>query len=275
MIEGEMLISVIVPTYRPGEYLWECLDSLCAQTLNRNQYEIIIVLNGCNEPFLQEIRDYIANHQDLLLSLVQIDEPGVSNARNIGIDKSCGEYITFVDDDDIISPTYLKSLLSVSSDTCVGCANSFFFEEDLSKKTGNFITAAYARNKKKTFSSYSYRQFLSPPVCKLIHRSIIGDNRFPTNLKRSEDSVFCMKIARNIRDMKLANEDCIYYIRKRFGSATRKKEASWSLLSELLDIEWTYLKVWLAHPFSYNVKFVLSRMYAAVRNTIGYLKSNT
>lgn len=271
----EIKVSLIIPSYAPGYYLYECLDSLCKQTLDKNLYEVIIILNGCNEPYFGMITDYVNKHSDCLFTLKQTDMPGVSNARNIGIELAKGAFLTFVDDDDIISPTYLESLLKVSSDTCVGCANSYSFEDDIAKKTDNFITVAYARNKRRPFNSFSYRQFLSPPVCKLIHRSIIGDNRFPTNLKRSEDSVFCMKIARNIRDMKLANEDCIYYIRKRFGSATRKKEASWSLLSELLDIEWTYLKVWLAHPFSYNVKFVLSRMYAAVRNTIGYLKSNT
>ena len=55
----EKFISVIIPTYKPSEYLKECLHSLRRQTLSANCFEIIIILNGCNEPFFSEIKEYI------------------------------------------------------------------------------------------------------------------------------------------------------------------------------------------------------------------------
>ena len=44
-------ISVIIPTYAPKDYLWECLDSLENQTLSKDEFEVILVLNGEREPY--------------------------------------------------------------------------------------------------------------------------------------------------------------------------------------------------------------------------------
>ena len=96
-----MKISVIVPTYKPKEYLWECLDSLVAQTLPGREWELLLVLNGCCEPWRTQIEQYIGSKmQGMNVVFVQTDTPGVSNARNIALDRARGEYITFIDDDD-------------------------------------------------------------------------------------------------------------------------------------------------------------------------------
>ena len=97
-----MDISVIIPTYKPGSYVWECLDSVYNQTFPGRRYEVIIILNGCNEPYYSQIEEYISSHSDrCTFSLIQTDESGVSNARNIGIENSNGKYLTFVDDDEL------------------------------------------------------------------------------------------------------------------------------------------------------------------------------
>ena len=54
-----MKISVIIPTYKPKEYIWECLDSLKSQTFDKKEFEIILILNGCKEPYYSEIDKYI------------------------------------------------------------------------------------------------------------------------------------------------------------------------------------------------------------------------
>ena len=99
-----MRISVIIPSYRPEEYLYECLEAIINQTLNQNEFETLVVLNGCKEPYFEQIQKYINVHSSNI-RLIQTDVPGVSNARNIGIEAAKGEYLTFVDD--IVSPVYL------------------------------------------------------------------------------------------------------------------------------------------------------------------------
>ena len=105
---NKIKISVIIPTYKPQTYLWECLDSLRNQTLSHNDFEIIIVLNGCTEPWKSQISRYIATKmQSMNVKFIHTEQAGVSNARNIALDLVKGEYVTFIDDDDLVSPSYL------------------------------------------------------------------------------------------------------------------------------------------------------------------------
>lgn len=268
-----MNVSVIVPSYRPQNYLYDCLDALCNQTLDCHEYEIIIVLNGCNQPYFEKICDYIKKQKNKFILLRQTNTPGVSNARNLGIEEAHGIFLTFVDDDDIVTPTYLEDLLKVSSDRCVGCASMYAFYSNISEKLATFLSLAYKRCMNIPFNYYEYRQFLSPPVAKMIHKSIIGNTRFPVDMKKSEDSVFCLQISPRIKDMRLASPEAIYYQRLREGSAMRKKESYWSIIKEHLFIEYKYLSVWIRNPFRYNLKFFLSRVAACGRNCLHYIKS--
>ena len=105
-----MKISVIIPTFRPQSYLWECLDALRAQTLSANEWEAIIVLNGEEQPYRLQIENYLAQHQLTSWRLLYSSQAGVSNARNLGLQASQGDYICFIDDDDYVSPSYLEAL---------------------------------------------------------------------------------------------------------------------------------------------------------------------
>lgn len=270
-----MKISVIVPSYKPGEYIYECLDSLCCQTFDPKEYEVVLILNGCDQPYTNQIREYICRHQDRLILLMQTDTPGVSNARNIGIEEAHGKFLVFVDDDDIVSPTYLDDLLKVSSEISIGCANSYAFSNCIDKTTCNFVSRGYRICEGKDYSLYNYRYFLSSPWAKMIHKSIIADSRFPTDMKKSEDSVFCLQITPRIKHMRLASPDAIYYQRLREGSAMRKKETVWSIIKEHLFIEYKYLSVWIKNPFRYNLKFFFSRVVACGRNCMVYIKMQT
>ena len=267
------MISVIVPSYKPQSYIWDCLDSIRNQTLEHNQYETVVVLNGCNEPFKTQIEDYIRQHKsEWTIRLIQTDTPGVSNARNLGIKNSIGEFVTFVDDDDIVSPCFLEKLLVVSSSSCVGCSNSVVFDSTLEKTSNNFISLAYRECKGKEYSIIKFRKFLSPPVGKLLHKDIIGDDEFPDNLEKSEDSVFCLKLTPRIQEMRLTDEDAIYYQRKRAGSATRSKNSFGYEFRALCKLEVAYLKIWMRHPFRYNVLLVLSRMAGGFKNFLSYVR---
>ena len=79
-------ISVIIPTYKPQAYLWECLDSMVAQTFPKVEFEVILVLNGCSEPWKSEIEDYITRKmQGMHIQFLHTEQGGVSNARNMRI----------------------------------------------------------------------------------------------------------------------------------------------------------------------------------------------
>src|SRR5665647_928033 len=108
-----MKISVIIPTYAPGNYLFECLNSLEDQTLPKDLYEVLIVINGLKEPWYDSISEYISK-SEMTISLYYTADKGVSNARNIALDKITSDYVAFIDDDDLLSPAYLQGLVAVA-----------------------------------------------------------------------------------------------------------------------------------------------------------------
>ena len=271
--ETTMTISVIIPSYKPGEYINDCLKSIKEQSLSESEYEVIIILNGCCEPYLEMLTSVkkILFHNSDNVHIIQTDIPGVSNARNLGIEAAKGEYLTFVDDDDIVSPTYLASLLEVSTPTCVGCANSYAFENDISEYKSNFLSKAFVKCKGKPFTLLGFRQFLSPPWAKLIHKDIVVDARFPVSLRKSEDSIFCMLLTPRIKKMQLADESAIYYQRRRPESVMRTKNSVLNEMRLFIKIEFEYIKMWFKSPLRYNIILVLLRMLVCVRNTWVYI----
>ena len=104
------MISIIITTYRPDKYIISCLDALAKQTISSFDFEVIIILNGQQFPYEALIKDLIYKYK-FKINYFYTNITGVSNARNIGLKVSIGEYIIFLDDDDILSPNYLKTML--------------------------------------------------------------------------------------------------------------------------------------------------------------------
>ncbi len=70
-----MLISVIIPTYKPEDYLFDCLFSIKNQTISHESFEIIIVLNGCKYPYQEQIEIFMEKHfeDDIKIKMIQTD----------------------------------------------------------------------------------------------------------------------------------------------------------------------------------------------------------
>ncbi|MFK1988341.1 glycosyltransferase family 2 protein [Bacteroides fragilis] len=137
-----MLLSIIVPTFKPQKtYFEECLFSLFNQTMFHYLYEVIVVLNGdIDTQYTDMILDIFAyKPAGLYCRLIKTDQAGVSNARNLGIDAAKGQYIGFVDDDDIVSSDYLEELCKISSRNIVGVSNVHTFRKTIEEKEDNFF----------------------------------------------------------------------------------------------------------------------------------------
>lgn len=103
------LISIIIPVYKvPNEDLKRCIESLLSQSLTNIE---IIIINDCS-PFLENgmLLSSFAKKDNRILYINLNENKGVSNARNIGIEKSNGDYLTFIDADDYVEPDYLYAL---------------------------------------------------------------------------------------------------------------------------------------------------------------------
>lgn len=267
IVTSNIKISIIIPSFKPKEYLEECIKAISNQTINRNLLEVLIVLNGCKEPWLSTIETWIENFSDLNINLLQTDTPGVSNARNIGLDVARGEYVTFIDDDDYISPDYLKDLIDVSSSDCVGLSDSIYFEDEsrvLDKYNIHHREFLKLHNTENP-SLFSARRFFNGPVMKLIHRSIIGDRRFDIRFKNGEDSLFMALISNRIKKLRFASEGAVYYRRIRNNSATTKNRALYRKILNGFNLIIQYIKYWIKEPTKYSSKFILSRIIGTLK----------
>lgn len=266
-----MKISVIIPTYKPGNYFKHCIASLQSQTIDKSLFEVIIILNGCNEPWYTETNELIRNYlSDININLIQTDLPGVSNARNIGIDNARGEYLTFLDDDDYISPTYLDELLKCSSPNCVGLTDSIYIDDLTGKEiVDNAHHRRFDRIRLKNNPSLlESRVFFNGPVMKLLHRNIISDRRFDKRFKNGEDSLFMFLISDKIKTLKYTTCNAIYYRRIRENSATTVRRDKMSILKNCLKLMIQYSMYYFQAPTHYNFIFYVTRELATVKNLL-------
>ena len=173
MISGE-LISVIVPVYRVETYLDRCVQSIVSQTYQN--LEIILVDDGSPDR-CPAMCDAWAE-KDSRICVIHKENGGLSDARNAGMAAAAGEYISFVDSDDIVLDCFLQSLVdAVSEDNQIDMAYCGYaiVESSVSLKTyrsATYIGAAQIHD----VLSQTNLLYRCSPWAKLFRRSIIVDN---------------------------------------------------------------------------------------------------
>lgn len=264
-----MKISVIVPTYKPQAYLWECLESIFNQTLPKSDYELVLVLNGCNEPYKTQILEWLSKHKDMKVQFFQTDMGGVSNARNIALDNANGEYVTFIDDDDLISTAYLKELYEKATpDTVSLCYPYAFNDGKIEKQLSSYgVTDAYnycIEHKCNKLTS-RVRKYFSGPWMKLIPISFIQDRRFDVRFKNGEDSLFMFLISDKTKKFAFTSKDAVYYRRYRDNSAYTRSKTKREIIANKTSLIKAYISIYLRKPQKYSLLFFITRLLGTLR----------
>lgn len=260
-------ISVIIPSFCPGEYLWECLDSLEKQTLEKHRFEVLLVLNGCQNPYREQIEEYISAH-DVPVCLFVSETAGVSHARNIGLDNAKGEYITFIDDDDYVSPSYLAELLDKADKEVVSLSYAIAFDSVNSHVVPYDVECEYNRHATQDPERfYHARKNMGGPCMKLIHRDIISSRRFSTRFCNGEDSIFIFAISDKLGRVRYTSRQAIYYRRLREGSASRT-QSRWNKITNSFRTMAAYSAIYWRRPFQYNFIFYFTRLLGSVHTMI-------
>lgn len=261
-----MEISVIIPSYKPSNYLQNCLFSLHSQSFSVSQFEIILVLNGVKKPYYDEIEKFCTDKEIVNIKVIYVPEANVSLARNKGIELARGDYITFIDDDDWVSENYLENLLQNAKRDAIVVSNVLSYNEDNHSYGKDYLGNAFANLKDESYSIFKYRKFMSSSCCKLIPKTIIKANRFNEGLRLGEDSLFMFQISPDIRNIVLASNDCIYYRRVRSNSVSqRKKNKRYHTEQRLFAIK-CYLITYMKSIFRYQFLFFISRLIATIRH---------
>ena len=116
------LISVIIPVYKVEAYLTACVESVLAQTYQN--FEIILVDDGSPDNCPQMCDEFAA--RDSRIRVIHKPNGGLSSARNAGIDGAKGEYLAFLDSDDLWTPLFLERLYQAIGETGADLAVCLF-----------------------------------------------------------------------------------------------------------------------------------------------------
>lgn len=214
-----MKVSIIVPAYNISSYLPACIESVLAQTFT--DFELILVDDGSTDDTLSVCNSY--SKRDERIEVIHKINGGVSSARNSGIDASHGEWIAFIDGDDIIEPDYLEKLLSLSDTESVDlvCCNLDIINLNQRVSQHPFSTLRICSSIDicdSFFSDQTVKTQFYGPYNKIIRKSVIGSLRF-RELALGEDVLFAFELLCKIRQVALIPYTGYHYI-KRENSAT-------------------------------------------------------
>lgn len=181
-------ISVIVPVYKVEKYLRECVDSILAQTFT--DFELILVDDGSPDQCGAICDEYA--QQDSRVWVIHQENQGLSGARNSGIDVAQGEFLTFIDSDDLVDARYLEILIAAVKDgtDMAVCRHKEFTDEDvLSAWQGNASHQAFEAVD-ALVALYEGSPLIPVNAWgKLLRRRLIGAHRFPVG-RLHEDQAF-------------------------------------------------------------------------------------
>lgn len=199
------LISVIIPVYNCATNLESCIESILSQTYENLQ--IIIVNDGSSDGSNQICKKYAANDQRI--EYYEQTNSGVSTARNLGITKSNGKFLMFVDGDDKLSENSIELLFKEIDDDRIdivcGCCNLLFNNQLL---LNNFYDHSFIANSISSKRELLYQLLdgkyganrnetvtaIGVPWGKLYKRDFLMKNNllFDSKLRRQQDNIFNM-----------------------------------------------------------------------------------
>ena len=221
---NQIKVSIIIPVYNVEKYLEECLESVINQTLK--EIEIICIDDGSTDKSPKILEEF--SKKDSRIHIISKENEGQAIARNIGIKEAIGEYIGFIDSDDIIDKNMFKKLYENAHNNSLDiimCKITTFDETNnkINEDDWYYSLKCFNGFEKKIFNHIDTQKFTDEisvtPVNKLYKRDFLMENNlfFPENLI-FEDEVFFYDMYLSAKRISIYNENLYYYRINRLGS---------------------------------------------------------
>lgn len=238
------LVTVIIPFYNSQNEITDCINSVIKQTYKN--IEILLVNDGSTDDSLTICKKAADN--DKRIKIINIENQGVSVARNIGIEQSKGDYIMFVDSDDYVDSTIIEKLLNNlienDADICqCGCNvtnNSgkilkvydvpYLKTLDKEEITNKIVLPLFG---KSDIDSVTIQGFC---VCKLFKKNIINNIKFNKEQRIYQDRCFNIEAYLNAKKTCFVNEQLYYYVVNSTSSTQRRRDDIWNQCITLIDV---------------------------------------
>lgn len=180
------LVSIITPYFKKKEFIKECIHSILLQTYH--EFELIIIYDQDDKSDLELIKNFNDKRIKIIINKKNI---GAGASRNLGISFSKGEYIAFIDSDDVWEKNKLKVQIDFMKNNNINFSHTSYKIINAQSKTIGHVKAKDKIKYKDLIKSCDIG--LSTVICK---KKIIKRKKF-ANLKTKEDFVLWLNIARN------------------------------------------------------------------------------
>lgn len=216
-------ISIIVPVYKVEAYLLACVESILAQTYS--DFELILVDDGSPDR-CGTMCDACAE-RDSRIRVIHRENGGLSAARNSGMEIARGEYMTFIDSDDLVAAEYLEALLRAAEtgDAAISVCRYRKFSEKAVPELVQSASGSDGRlhsGREAVVALYEGRVEVPVNACaKLFQRTLIADLRFPEGRIHEDQAVVPLACYRAERIAEVPAE--LYFYRDRSDSITTER----------------------------------------------------
>lgn len=214
------LVSVVIPTYNRAMVIGKTIQSVLDQSFQ--DFEIIVVDDGS----IDQTKKIVEHFKSDKIKYFFQENKGAQVARNNGMSMATGEYIAFLDSDDIWLPTFLEELLPEFTDDDIGCV---YCTKAIKKANGDIISA-----KKKYLSGWVYKEaleqkYIASPSFMLVSRECMNKiGEWDVSFPACQDDDFCLRIAKHCK-IKYKPKVLALYCDDYFGSDNRICKSSRNL----------------------------------------------
>ncbi|TYK64776.1 glycosyltransferase family 2 protein [Colwellia echini] len=263
-------LSLIIPIYNAKDFIVETIQSVLYEI--PNNVEVILVNDGSTDNSVEIIKQNFASQlTSEQLILIEQTNAGVSVARNTGIEQSKGEYISFVDADDLLFNNYYESVFSIinsqSPDIIDIGFRQFSVNADLSKNPDMFTYNNFGLLNTDDVISNIFAKSVFYSWARITKRTVLGDLRFPAGVNFCEDMIFLYQLYQQSERIYHIDK-ALYAYRDNAAGATRNMKPDYiksmlMLYNQILNDnrpEISYLKI--------NVFYVIYRCHCELNKRI-------
>ena len=230
------MVSVIIPVYNVQDYLARCVDAVLAQTYS--DIEIILVDDGSIDISGDMCDEYAI--KDVRVKVIHKENGGLSDARNAGLERARGNFVTFIDADDYVHPQFVELLVDTIMSTGAQIAACTWQE------LNDGVTPRKVRTKKprcRTFTqeeainSVFYQRKLNHSACsRIFETSLFKDLRFPEGALY-EDLAIIYPLLRKVSKVALLKAPMYYYMHRKGSIITTMTLRRTQVLDHLEKLE--------------------------------------